>query len=65
MPRRRARARPSPAFGVGHFRRVARLFSEAARRPERRIAVCGDYLVGPDAEARAASGARAAEDLLN
>lgn len=53
-----------PSFGVGHFRRVARLFSEAARRCERRIQLCGDYLVGPDAEARIASGERAAEDVL-
>jgi hypothetical protein len=56
--------RESPTFGVGHFRKVARLFAEAERRPARRIALCGDYLVGPDAEARAASGERAAEDAL-
>src|SRR5262249_52552588 len=28
--------RAVPAFGVGHFRKVARLFAEAERRPQRR-----------------------------
>jgi protoporphyrinogen oxidase len=53
-----------PAFGVGHFRRVARLFSEAARRRERHVHLCGDYLVGPDAESKIASGERAAQSVL-
>jgi oxygen-dependent protoporphyrinogen oxidase len=54
----------APSFGVGHFRRIARLRLEAQRRPERRIALCGDYLVGPGAEACAASGERAAHAVL-
>jgi hypothetical protein len=53
-----------PGFGIGHFRKIARLFSEAARRRERSIHLCGDYLVGPDAEAKIASGQRAAESAL-
>ena len=62
--RRAYRREGVPVFGVGHFRKVARLFAEAVRRPERRIWLCGDYLVGPDAEARVASGERAAESAL-
>jgi protoporphyrinogen oxidase len=53
-----------PAFGVGHFRAVAGLRARAARRPGRRIWPCGDWLVGPGAEASVASGERAARELL-
>jgi hypothetical protein len=54
----------APAFDVGHFRRLARLFAEAEARPARRMALCGDWLIGPDAEAQAASGERAAQSAL-
>jgi len=54
----------APDFGVGHFRAVARLRARASRRPRRGVALCGDYLVGPGAEASAASGERAALELL-
>jgi len=63
--RRAYRREGAPVFGVGHFRKVARLFAEAARRPDRRVRLCGDYLAGPDAEACIASGERAAQDALD
>jgi protoporphyrinogen oxidase len=51
-------------FEVGHFRRVARLRAQAARRGQRRLVLCGSDYVGPHAEGSIASGERAAEDVL-
>ena len=48
-------------FEVGRYRALARLRRAAReRRTRRRIAWCGDYLVGPHLEGAAASGVRAA-----
>ena len=53
-----------PRFDVGHYRAVASLRREQARRlGTRRIALAGDYLVGPDLESAARSGFRAADDI--
>jgi len=53
-----------PRFDVGHYRAVASLRREQSRRlGTRRIALAGDYLVGPDLESAARSGFRAADDI--
>ncbi|MFP6638717.1 MAG: FAD-dependent oxidoreductase [Myxococcota bacterium] len=55
-----------PAFDVGAYRALAR-FRRAQvdqRQFGRRLYFAGDYLISPDAEGRAVSGFRAAEDLL-
>ena len=52
-------------FGVGHYRGVSRLLREQERRfAERRVVLCGDYLVGPHAEGAVSAGERAACALL-
>ncbi len=56
--------RHMPCFEPGRFRAIARLHSEAARRPGRRVVLCGDWLVGPHAEGAIASAERAARDVL-
>ena len=53
----------APRFDVGRFRQIARLRDAAPA--DARIQLCGDYLVGPHAEAAVASGRRAADALLN
>lgn len=50
-----------PRFDVGRYRALERLRrEERERRGTRRIAWCGDYLVGPHLEGAAAAGVRAA-----
>ena len=56
--------RTVPRFAPGHYRRVARLREEQARRfAARRVVFCGDYLVGPHLEGAVAAGERAAREL--
>lgn len=49
-----------PIFSPGRYRAVQRLQRELLLCPERRIFFCGDYMVGPHAEAAIVSGSRAA-----
>jgi hypothetical protein len=49
-----------PLFSPGRYRAVQRLQRELLLCPERRIFFCGDYMVGPHAEAAIVSGSRAA-----
>ena len=55
-----------PAFDVGAYRALARFRRAQVDQREfgRRLYFAGDYLISPDAEGRAVSGFRAAEDLL-
>ena len=55
-----------PRFDVGHFQALARVRQGVARdAPDRAIAFCGDYLVGPHAEGVVASATRAVEQLFS
>ena len=49
-----------PCFPPGRYRALERLRLEQRQRPERRVFLAGDWLVGPHAEAAVASGERAA-----
>jgi predicted NAD/FAD-dependent oxidoreductase len=53
-----------PAFRPGQLRGAQRLRDEARARPQRRLFLCGDYLVGPHVAGEVASGERAARDAL-
>ncbi len=56
--------RAVPCFKPGHYRRLARLRLEQAKRFRgRRLAFCGDYLVAPHLEGAVVSGERAAREL--
>ena len=56
--------RAVPSFKPGHYRRLARLRLEQAKRFRgRRLAFCGDYLVAPHLEGAVVSGERAAREL--
>lgn len=52
-----------PSFRVGHFRALATILEAMRKRPERRIALAGDWLVAPHLEGEIASGLRAAVEL--
>lgn len=54
-----------PHFGVGHYRRVARLQQEQQRRfAQRPILFCGDWQIAPHAEGAAVAAERTARQLL-
>lgn len=52
-----------PAFSVGHYRALEVLREAMRKRPERRVALAGDWLVAPHLEGELASGLRAAAEL--
>ena len=52
-----------PAFSVGHYRALEVLRESMRKRPERRVALAGDWLVAPHLEGELASGLRAAAEL--
>jgi oxygen-dependent protoporphyrinogen oxidase len=58
--------RAAPRCDPGHFRGLARLrrVGDSLRAEGRRLYLAGDYLAGPWLESAAASGRRAADDLL-
>ena len=67
LARRVARyAEAFPLFPVGRYRELARLRRVQADRRSlgRRLYFAGDHLAGPTAEDAAASGLRAADELL-
>jgi len=54
----------TPRFDVLRYRGIERVRAEQARHlDERRVVFCGDYLVGPHAEAAVTAGVRAADDV--
>ncbi len=55
----------APRFDVGRYQALARFRQDWDRSVfRRRVVLCGDYLVGPHAEAEIASGLRAARETL-
>ncbi len=52
-----------PAFGVGHYRALARIRTALRERPESRVVLAGDWLVAPHMEGELSSGLRAASEL--
>ena len=52
----------APKYVPGHFARLQRFGNRAERSA--RLAFCGDYLMGPSADAGLASGLRAASDVV-
>ncbi len=56
----------APRFDVGHYQGLARVRPQWHRQlAKRRVAFCGEYLVAPHAEGAAASGVRAAHEIID
>jgi len=54
-----------PRFDVGSYQRIAAMRRDQGAAGERRLYLCGDYLVAPHPEAAVASAERAAAQLIH